>query len=132
MGLRVRRSIKLLPGVRINLSKSGVSTSIGVKGATINLRPSRKARATVGIPGTGLSYSSQLESSTRAPELAAAGVNWRRIFQAVGAFFFVIGAVGAAGNSGEPLGWICLIGGGITAYKFKPLPAAHQNVDSAP
>jgi len=30
MGFRFRKSIKLLPGIRINLSKSGVSTSVGV------------------------------------------------------------------------------------------------------
>lgn len=36
MGFRPRRSIKILPGVRINLSKSGVSTSVGKLGTTIN------------------------------------------------------------------------------------------------
>jgi Protein of unknown function (DUF4236) len=36
--LRFRRSIKLFPGVKINLSKTGVSTSIGRPGATVNLR----------------------------------------------------------------------------------------------
>lgn len=36
MGLRFRRSVKILPGVRLNFSKSGVSTSIGGKGATLN------------------------------------------------------------------------------------------------
>ena len=58
MGFRFRRSIKLLPGIRVNLSKSGVSTSIGTRGATINIKGDR-VRTTVGIPGTGLSYSEQ-------------------------------------------------------------------------
>ncbi|WP_370688602.1 MULTISPECIES: DUF4236 domain-containing protein [Pseudomonas] len=31
MALRIRKSIKIAPGVRINISKSGVSTSLGVK-----------------------------------------------------------------------------------------------------
>ncbi len=59
MGFRCRKSIRLFPGVRINLSKSGVSTSIGTPGATINISE-RGTRGTVGIPGTGLSYGEQL------------------------------------------------------------------------
>lgn len=31
-----RKSIKILPGVRLNLSKSGVSASLGPRGATVN------------------------------------------------------------------------------------------------
>jgi hypothetical protein len=58
MGFRFRRSIKLAPGLRINLSKSGVSTSIGGRGATVNVRGDR-VRETVGIPGSGMSYSQQ-------------------------------------------------------------------------
>jgi len=56
MGFRFRRSIRIAPGVRLNLSKSGVSTSIGGRGATINIGP-KGTRHTVGLPGTGLSYS---------------------------------------------------------------------------
>ena len=59
MGLRFRKSIKLFPGVKLNLSKSGVSTSIGVPGATINIGK-RGTRATVGIPGPGVIYSENL------------------------------------------------------------------------
>ena len=57
MGLRFRRTIKLFPGVRLNLSKSGVSTSIGVRGAHVTIGHG-KTRSTVGVPGTGLSYTS--------------------------------------------------------------------------
>lgn len=56
MGFRFRRSIKIAPGVRLNLSKSGVSTSIGKPGATVNLSK-RGTKTTIGLPGTGLSYS---------------------------------------------------------------------------
>ena len=55
--MRFRKSIKLAPGLKINLSNSGISTSIGPKGATVNLKPGRKTRFTAGIPGTGLSKS---------------------------------------------------------------------------
>ncbi|NBX03190.1 MAG: DUF4236 domain-containing protein [Alphaproteobacteria bacterium] len=55
-GLRVRKILKLAPGLRVNLSKSGGSLSVGGKGFTVNL--GRKGtRSTVGLPGSGLSYS---------------------------------------------------------------------------
>jgi hypothetical protein len=55
MGFRFRRTVRLLPGLRLNLSKSGVSASVGTRGAWLTF--GRKgARATVGLPGTGISY----------------------------------------------------------------------------
>jgi len=56
MGLRFRKSIKIMPGVRLNFSKSGVSTSIGGPGATLNFGP-KGTRHTVGLPASGISYS---------------------------------------------------------------------------
>jgi hypothetical protein len=59
MGFRFRKSIKIIPGIRLNISKSGISTSIGGRGATLNVNGEGKSRVTVGLPGTGLSYSAQ-------------------------------------------------------------------------
>jgi hypothetical protein len=56
MPLRFRKSIKILPGVKINLSKSGVSTSFGKRGSSINIGK-KGIRSTVGMPGTGFSFS---------------------------------------------------------------------------
>jgi len=56
MGLRFQKRIKILPGVYINLSKSGVSASLGGHGATVNVGHTGKRMVTFGIPGTGLSY----------------------------------------------------------------------------
>jgi hypothetical protein len=64
MGLRFRQSFKLFPGVRLNLSKSGISASFGAPGATLNIAP-RRLRSTVGIPGTGLSYQTQHSFSSK-------------------------------------------------------------------
>jgi hypothetical protein len=61
MGFRFRRSVSLFPGMRINLSKSGPSVSLGGGGATLNLSK-RGTRATFGIRGTGISY--QVSSSS--------------------------------------------------------------------
>ena len=56
MTYRYRKSIKLIPGVKLNLSKSGISTSIGKRGATVNIGHGR-VKSTIGLPGSGISYS---------------------------------------------------------------------------
>ena len=61
MSLRFRQSFQLFPGVRINVGKSGISTSIGVPGATLNVG-NKGVHATVGIPGSGLSYRTKISS----------------------------------------------------------------------
>lgn len=55
MGFRFRRRFKIFPGVSVNLSRSAVSTSIGVKGAHITVGHGQ-VRETIGIPGSGISY----------------------------------------------------------------------------
>lgn len=55
MGLRYRKSIKLGKGVRLNLSKSRPSVSVGTKGLRYTVG-TKKSTATVGIPGTGIYY----------------------------------------------------------------------------
>lgn len=62
MGLRYRRSIKILPGIRLNFSKSGTSVTVGRRGACVNFS-SRGTRTTIGIPGTGISYTSYSRKS---------------------------------------------------------------------
>jgi hypothetical protein len=54
-GLRFQKRISILPGVRINLSKSGASASVGPRGADVNIG-SHGMTTNAGIPGTGLSY----------------------------------------------------------------------------
>jgi hypothetical protein len=57
MGFRFRRSIKILPGLKVNLGKTGfTSVSVGGHGLTTNYGK-KGTRTTVGLPGTGLSYS---------------------------------------------------------------------------
>jgi hypothetical protein len=69
MGFRFRKSIKVAPGVRLNLSKSGTSWSIGRKGAMMNLK-GRRTRITLGLPGTGLSYTATNTAQRAARDLA--------------------------------------------------------------
>lgn len=66
MGLCFRKSISIFPGVKLNLSKSGVSVSGGVKGLrkTVNLGTGKQT-STVGIPGTGVYYRTSSSGSKK-------------------------------------------------------------------
>ncbi|MDD7793661.1 DUF4236 domain-containing protein [Clostridium sp. 'White wine YQ'] len=57
MGLKMRRSVKLAPGVRLNVGKKSMGVSFGTKGARYSINSSGRRTTTVGIPGTGISYS---------------------------------------------------------------------------
>lgn len=52
MGLRFRRSVKLAPGIRMNFSGSGVSWTLGPRGASVGIGK-RGTYLNTGIPGTG-------------------------------------------------------------------------------
>lgn len=58
MGLRFRKSIKIAPGVRVNVSTRGTSLSVGKRGLTTNISR-RGVRSTIGIPGSGISYTTR-------------------------------------------------------------------------
>lgn len=55
MGLRFRKSKNFGP-FRVTMSKSGISTSVGVKGLRVTKTTSGRVRTTASIPGTGVSY----------------------------------------------------------------------------
>jgi hypothetical protein len=61
MALRFQKRIRIFPGLWLNLSKTGISFSVGGNGATMNVG-TRSRTFTVGIPGTGLSYRVPLTS----------------------------------------------------------------------
>jgi hypothetical protein len=59
MAFRFRRRLQILPGISLNLGKTGISFSFGRKGAHVTLGP-KGTRTTVGLPGTGISLSKNL------------------------------------------------------------------------
>lgn len=64
MAWRFRKSVKIAPGIRLNFSKSGMSTTIGGRGSSINIGK-RGVYHNMSIPGTGLSNRTRLAGSTR-------------------------------------------------------------------
>ncbi len=63
MGFRFNKSIRLGKNFRINLSKSGIGYSYGIKGYRITKTAKGKIRQTVSIPGTGISYSKEFKAT---------------------------------------------------------------------
>lgn len=75
MGMRFRKSFKLGGGARINLSKSGIGYSFGVKGARFTKKAGGGTRSTYSLPGTGISYVQ--ESGNRSGRRTKTGVGSR-------------------------------------------------------
>ena len=65
MGLRFRKSIKIAPGVKINLNKKSTSVTFGGKGVHYTSSSTGKKTASVGIPGTGISYTQTTGQSSK-------------------------------------------------------------------
>ncbi len=72
MGFRFRKSIRILPGVRLNVGNRSSSVSLGGRGLTFNVGK-KGTRTTVGLPGTGLSHSTYKPYKNATPSSASAG-----------------------------------------------------------
>jgi Protein of unknown function (DUF4236) len=66
MAWSYRRRIKIIPGVHLNLSKSGISASIGVKGASITLGK-KGTYLNSSIPGLGIYNRQKLSGNNKHP-----------------------------------------------------------------
>lgn len=67
MGFKFRKSIKVAPGVKVNVTHKGIGVSAGVKGARISTGPSG-SRITTSLPGTGISYEQRIGKSKKAKQ----------------------------------------------------------------
>lgn len=68
MSWSYRKRIKIIPGVRLNISRKGISTTIGVKGASVNFSADGTYLNT-GIPALGI-YNRQKISPGKGPSPA--------------------------------------------------------------
>lgn len=98
MGLRFRKSFKIAPGVKINLNKKSAGVTIGTKGAHYTINTSGKRTASVGLPGTGLSYSTTSGGGKKGTRNAQKPRSKKAGFQkGIGILIAVIAIVCAAG-----------------------------------
>ena len=68
MGLRFKKSIKIAPGVKLNLNKNSTSMTFGARGAHYTVNSKGNKTASIGIPGTGISYVQSTKSSTHSQQ----------------------------------------------------------------
>lgn len=78
MGIRFQRRFALLPGLCLNVSRSGVSTSVGVPGAHVTFGR-HGTRTSVGIPGTGLSFYGVTRAIGGTPTVTHTPYDWTLI-----------------------------------------------------
>lgn len=57
MGLKFRKSINISNNLKLNINKDSVGFTVGTKGAHYTVNSKGRTTTTVGLPGTGLSYS---------------------------------------------------------------------------
>jgi hypothetical protein len=65
MALRFRKSMKIAPGVRLNLGKKSTSVRVGPKGAGYTVGTSGQ-RVSAGLPGSGLHYTEKVAGTPSA------------------------------------------------------------------
>lgn len=69
MGFRFQKRINLGGGLRLNLSKSTIGISGGVRGARVSINSKGRRTTSVGIPGTGLYYRTDRTVSSRSTSI---------------------------------------------------------------
>ena len=65
MGLNFHKSVKVNDNTRVNLSKKSASVTMGTKGVHHTVSTSGRQTTTIGIPGTGLSYTTSSGSKSK-------------------------------------------------------------------
>lgn len=78
MSLRFRKSFKLAPGIRMNLSGSGVSWTVGPRGASVGIGR-RGAHLNSGIPGTGLYARTPLGGTSQSRAVSSSAPQTRNV-----------------------------------------------------
>lgn len=131
MAFRFRKSVKIAPGIRLNISKSGVSTSIGRRGATVNVSK-RGTRVTAGIPGSGLSVSHLHKQRTKTAPRPTGPYGWSAaLFLGSIAFGFIASASDGAAQIGfAAASVICFIWFSVL-LKRSPESSASLNTSNA-
>lgn len=125
MGIRIRKSINLGGGARLNISKSGIGASVGAKGFRVTKKAGGGIRTTASIPGTGISYVSESGKKTAAAQSAAGAPSYRFFSFMLRALSIPLIGLGALIALAEPsIGLLSVAGGAVcwmaaTHYKKK-------------
>lgn len=61
MAFKFRRTLKIAPGLRLNLTHRGVSARVGTKGAGYTVNANGQQHISAGLPGSGVHISKQVK-----------------------------------------------------------------------
>ena len=75
MAIRFRKSMKIMPGVRVTLGKNGISGSLGTNGARVSVNSKGQVRGTAGINGSGFSSTTLLNGKSKSTKTNKAATN---------------------------------------------------------
>lgn len=65
MGMRFRKSIKIAPGVKVNVGKKSAGVSVGGKYGGVSVNSKSGTRVRTSVPGTGVSYTQKVGGTTK-------------------------------------------------------------------
>lgn len=71
MATRFRKSVKIAPGVKLNLNKKSASVTVGGKYGRITKSTSGRTTGSASLPGTGIYYSTSLGGSSKQRETSS-------------------------------------------------------------
>lgn len=77
MGLYFRKRVKILPGLHLNISKTGTSWSIGPRGVSVNVGK-RGTYVNTGIPGTGIYSRTKISGSSYNKKTSSYSSNYEK------------------------------------------------------
>jgi tetratricopeptide (TPR) repeat protein len=81
MSLRFRRSMKLIPGVRLTFNKDSLGLSFGVPGARYTMNTKGRRTLSTGLPGTGISHVETLSSGRSSSRSSKTGASQEETMQ---------------------------------------------------
>jgi len=96
---RFRRSVKILPGVRVNFNLKSTSITFGGRGYKKTISTNGKLTKTIGIPETGISYTEVSKPSKTVKEdtekiLKGFNVAAKILLGSIGVLFILILIIG--------------------------------------
>ena len=134
MGLRVRKSIKVAPGVKLNVGKKSVGVSVGGKHGGVSVNSKSGVNTRVSVPGTGVSYTQHVSNKNHSSSGKSSKQNSSVVspgaFLFIGSILIIIGvaAISVGGfvnevTGGGPILWciggFCILLGIINIIQFK-------------
>ncbi len=105
MGMRFKKSKKIAPGVKLNVSNKSIGVSVGGKGVHHSVSSSGRKTTTVSAPGTGLSYvktsggGSRKRKSSKKAQSGTVGCG--TILLGFILFFLIVGVFSSGFSSGR-------------------------------